>query len=379
MTNILRHAVSKQKKRFKKDGFDLDLAYITPRIIAMGFPSEKAEGLYRNPIKDVYKFFEKYHKGHYKLYNLCAERKYDPSRFHNRVSQYPFEDHNAPPLDLIVKCCKDIEDWLSADKDNVVGINCKAGKGRTGLIICCFLLHSKQCPDSTVALKFYGEQRTKDGKGVTIASQQRYIRYYEEILRLGSLPEIKALFLNTITIHSPPQVNGDIYAIVIIKGQEIGYSSKASNSMKTEKNTLDLDFKGKPIHGDVKIQFCAKRKGSPSMKLCHLWINTSFFDKEYKSTLLKGEIDVANKDKKCLVYSSDFKVEVICSPVTTSDYKEIGLRSSKNNTTTTTPSSPDLGSEGSLKVCEKKNRMSFYAYSDSDEENSDGEENINVE
>ena len=93
---IVRGAVSKKKKRYQEDGFDLDLSYIPSRwdhkvtvplvaggtverdrIIAMGFPSEGAEGLYRNPLSEVKKFFSQYHAGHFKIYNLCSERAYD--------------------------------------------------------------------------------------------------------------------------------------------------------------------------------------------------------------------------------------------------------------------------------------------------------------
>ena len=35
MAGIVRTMVSKKKKRFTDDGFDLDLSYVTPRIIAM--------------------------------------------------------------------------------------------------------------------------------------------------------------------------------------------------------------------------------------------------------------------------------------------------------------------------------------------------------
>ena len=41
MTNFLRGLVSGKKIRYKEGEFDLDLTYITPRIIAMSFPASE--------------------------------------------------------------------------------------------------------------------------------------------------------------------------------------------------------------------------------------------------------------------------------------------------------------------------------------------------
>ena len=59
--------VSKKMKRYKGHGFNLDLAYITDRIIAMGYPSSGMEACYRNPRAQVRKFLGHFHPGQVKL------------------------------------------------------------------------------------------------------------------------------------------------------------------------------------------------------------------------------------------------------------------------------------------------------------------------
>ena len=54
--DFIRGIVSTNKKRMKTGEYNLDLTYITNRIIACGFPAEGFEGLYRNRKSDIVNF-----------------------------------------------------------------------------------------------------------------------------------------------------------------------------------------------------------------------------------------------------------------------------------------------------------------------------------
>ncbi|MEW5318644.1 MAG: hypothetical protein WDW38_009851 [Sanguina aurantia] len=146
MAVLLRRLVSTNKHRHVEPGYDLDLSYITPRIIAMGYPSSNLEALYRNPMPQVQRYFE--HHGpptRYRIYNLCIERSYAPDCFQGPVVQVPMYDGQAPPLHLMHSFCLDAAAWLSAHPSHIVVVHCKAGKGRTGALICALLLHIRSC------------------------------------------------------------------------------------------------------------------------------------------------------------------------------------------------------------------------------------------
>ena len=177
----IKSLVSRSKSRFCYDGFDLDLTYITPKIIAMGFPSTSIEGIYRNNMEDVKRFFEKRHKNSYKVYNLCGEKTYPKGTFYKQ-SYYPFPDHEPPPLNLLIPFCEDAKAFLEENEKNVVAIHCKAGKGRTGTFVCALMIYINLFKTADEALAYYGIMRVGDGRGVTIPSQIRYVNYFAEML-----------------------------------------------------------------------------------------------------------------------------------------------------------------------------------------------------
>ncbi|VDK62147.1 unnamed protein product [Onchocerca ochengi] len=206
--NPWRNLVSQNRRRYKKDNFDLDLTYITDRIIAMGFPAIDQEKIYRNSMEATVAFLERYHADHYMVFNLRGRHAYDPSYFHNRVMVFEMDDHHPPRLELMAPFCRAVHDYLAADEQNVVAVHCKAGKGRTGVMICAYLVYINFYCSPRQNMDYYSIVRTVNNKGVTIPSQRRYVYYFSHLRKrnLNYMPLCCELI--GVYFERPPRLNG---------------------------------------------------------------------------------------------------------------------------------------------------------------------------
>lgn len=177
----------------------------------MGFPCTKVHSLYRNPLPEVQKFFDCYHKDSYKVYNICTEKKYDPAKFDGRLGYFPFEDHNVPSMKMIHDFCVDIHQFLAESPDNVVAVHCRAGKGRTGMMVACYLVFCGDCSTAKEALDYFARQRTTDMVGCRNPSQRRFVEYYahfvSQYFKLGrpfSFFPGKPIIVTKVRIHTTP-------------------------------------------------------------------------------------------------------------------------------------------------------------------------------
>ena len=256
--NFFKRLVSKQKRRFQDSNFDLDMSYITDKVIAMGFPSTGMEVMYRNSLSDIIKFFHVRHNDEVKVYNLCLEkdRIYNKNVFPNsKVGLFPATDHNPSPIKLILEFCIDLCLYLIKNPKGVAAVHCKAGKGRTGVMICSYLVFSGLCQTSEKAFRYYARVRTKNNTGVTIASQKRYIKYFETFLESNFYPPYINLIPKIIRSHFSFLIDrNDIIRInnILQSFQREKSYFISSNKFKLKKIRLGPLPKGK----ELKLKIC---------------------------------------------------------------------------------------------------------------------------
>ncbi|KAM6283882.1 phosphatidylinositol 3,4,5-trisphosphate 3-phosphatase TPTE2-like isoform 1-T1 [Spheniscus humboldti] len=325
---VTRRMVSENKRRYMKDGFDLDLTYVTDRIIAMSFPSSGKQSFYRNPIEEVARFLDTKHADHYKVYNLCSEKGYDPKYFHYRVERIFIDDHNVPALQDMLKFTASVREWMSQDEKNIIAIHCKGGKGRTGTMVCTWLIDSDQFESAKESLDYFGERRTDRStstkfQGVETPSQSRYVGYYEILknkynLKLPPERQLKIKNLKIHSIHGVGKGNGtDMKVQIIVRKQVVLECVCASQGncklfFDSESDSVVIGLEDSPvISGDVKVRFESHSDLPKGYDDCpfFFWFNTSFIENN-RLYLPRNELDNPHKSKTWKVYSETFAVEV---------------------------------------------------------------------
>ncbi|XAR51693.1 Phosphatidylinositol-3,4,5-trisphosphate 3-phosphatase [Bertholletia excelsa] len=364
----IRSLVSKQRRRMLVGGYDLDMSYITDRILAMSFPAEHMRSMYRNPLWQVKSVLDMRHNGHYMVYNLCIEQAYDPSHFHGRVERFPFDDNHVPPLAMIKSFCESVHYWLSSDSKNIAVVHCMAGKGRTGLMVCAYLVYCGMSAED--ALQLYAHKRTTNNQGVSIPSQRRYVGYWESILsfprgvsyaptqltlpqscgrellriRLYDVVNIGSVFFvvsDSQEIHGQPyrpsmevakgccrqvkkgtqEIDSPQYYLSFVKRDEQEYESEASAphlvvQMDTEspifyqKTCLDCQFE-KPLKvtGDVRVIFYERLIGG---RLFYACFNTAFIKNSLLQFTIRDLDKVGSRGKS--ICGPSFCLELLFGP-----------------------------------------------------------------
>jgi len=348
----IRYRVRMNKMSYRDEKFNLDLCYITSRIISMSLPSKGLEKTFRNPIESVVNFFDAHHHSHYMVYDLCLERSYQKNLFHNRVQRFKFEDHSVPTIAMMLRFCNSVQNWMVRDPRNVIAVHCKGGKGRTGTMICAWLLYRYRESNPAEVIKYFADMRTNQAlgsrtQGIETPSQVRYVNYFFKYLHghKGNTDIFKSPFgLQIHNIEIGPFYNADYGPLsidVFERPENIWREKKSENKLfcpEIDVNNLRTVNLGEGLPGEksnilgqhVSIKITDAKKAtlfrgnlrvniyikvsSERRILTSFWINTFLLKLQRNGKVLKlrkSELDKVHKDAEHKMLPPEFQIRLV--------------------------------------------------------------------
>ncbi|GAA6087556.1 tensin-1 isoform X1 [Tachysurus ichikawai] len=228
-----------------EENYEVDLVYITERIISVSFPSSVEEQSYSANLKEVASMLRSKHGDNYLLFNL-SEKRYDISKLHPKVLDFGWPDHHAPALDKICSVCKAMDTWMSADSHNVVVLHNKGNRGRTGVVVAAYMHYSNISASADQALDRFAMKRFYEDKVLPVGqpSQKRYVQYFSGLLSGHIKINNKPLFLHHVIMHGIPN-----------------FESKGGDSQTSICITIEP---GLLLKGDILLKCYHKRFRGPS-------------------------------------------------------------------------------------------------------------------
>ena len=180
---------------------ELDLTYVTSRLVVTSFPAEGIESAYRHHIDDVRVALETRHGTNYSVYNVSG-RSYASSKFNARVTDCGWPHRHAPSLRTLYALCKSMYNYLDRDPKNVCVLHCMDGKASSAVVVAALFLYTQLFRSIDEALQMFAVKRCPPGLN---ASQYRYLHYYRGLLSEPPLyPHHKPVTLATLTLSPVP-------------------------------------------------------------------------------------------------------------------------------------------------------------------------------
>ncbi|XP_075886820.1 tensin-1 isoform X5 [Nelusetta ayraudi] len=248
--------------------YELDLVYITERIISVSFPGSVDEQSYASNLREVASMLRSKHGHNYLLFNL-SEKRHDISELNPKVLDFGWPDHHAPALDKICSICKAMDTWLSAESHNVVVIHNKGNRGRTGVVVAAYMHYSNISASADQALDRFAMKRFYEDKVLPVGqpSQKRYVEYFSGLLSGQIKINNKPLFLHHVIMHGIPNFEakgGCRPFLKIYQAMQPVYTSGIYNVQGDGQTSICITIEpGLLLKGDILLKCYHKRFRSP--------------------------------------------------------------------------------------------------------------------
>ncbi|XP_025951144.2 tensin-1 isoform X4 [Dromaius novaehollandiae] len=248
---------------------ELDLVYITERIIAVSYPSAAEEHNLHSNLREVAHMLRSKHGDSYVLFNL-SERRHDINKLHPKVLDFGWPDLHTPALEKICSICKAMDTWLSAAPHNVVVLHNKGNRGRLGVVVAAYMHYSNISASADQALDRFAMKRFYEDKVVPVGqpSQKRYIHYFSGLLSGTIKMNNKPLFLHHVIMHGIPNFEskgGCRPFLKIYQAMQPVYTSGIYNVQGDSQTGICITIEpGLLLKGDILLKCYHKKFRSPT-------------------------------------------------------------------------------------------------------------------
>ncbi|XP_029873524.1 tensin-1 isoform X12 [Aquila chrysaetos chrysaetos] len=248
---------------------ELDLVYITERIIAVSYPSTAEEQSFCSNLREVAHMLKSKHGNNYVLFNL-SERRHDISKLHPKVLDFGWPDLHTPALEKICSICKAMDTWLNAATHNVVVLHNKGNRGRLGVVVAAYMHYSNISASADQALDRFAMKRFYEDKVVPVGqpSQKRYIHYFSGLLSGSIKMNNKPLFLHHVIMHGIPNFEskgGCRPFLKIYQAMQPVYTSGIYNVQGDSQTGICITIEpGLLLKGDILLKCYHKKFRSPT-------------------------------------------------------------------------------------------------------------------
>ncbi|XP_048342238.1 tensin-1 isoform X10 [Sphaerodactylus townsendi] len=298
-----------------EDTCELDLVYVTERIIAVNFASSSEEQTFCSNLKEVAQMLKSKHGDSYLLLNL-SEKRHDISKLHSKVLDFGWPDLHTPALEKICSVCKAMDTWLNADPHNVVVLHNKGNRGRMGVVIAAYMHYSNISASADQALDRFAMKRFYEDKVIPVGqpSQKRYVHYFSGLLSGTIKMNNKPLFLHHVIMHGIPNFEskgGCRPFLKIYQAMQPVYTSGIYNVQGDSQTSICITIEpGLLLKGDILLKCYHKKFRNPTRDVifrvqfhtCAIHDLAIVFNKE--------DLDDAFKDERFPEYG---KVEFVFS------------------------------------------------------------------
>ncbi|XP_037983875.1 tensin-3 isoform X4 [Motacilla alba alba] len=298
-----------------EEGSELDLTYITERIIAVSFPAGCSEETYLHNLQEVTQMLKSKHGDNYLVLNL-SEKRYDLGKLNPKIMDVGWPDFHAPLLDKVCTICKAMESWLDNDPQHVVVIHCRGGKGRIGVVISSYMHFTNVSASADQALDRFAMKKFFDDKVSALMqpSQRRYVQFLSGLLSGSVKMNAAPLFLHYVILHGIPNLDAGEACWPFLKlyqaMQPVYTSGIYSIGSENQSRICIAIDPAQLLKGDIMIKCYHKKYRSATRDVIfRLQFHTGAIQ-GHGLVFGKEDLDNANKDDRFPDYS---KVELVFS------------------------------------------------------------------